>query len=154
MGRKKSLLAQDLESNLGPDMQKWLLKEMAQNRSRKQAKHKVTDALHRISCRLRGCSLQRMVVTFATNTVCNDACSVDVRAGSSSAQRGLQVYPYAANFAHGDQQSIVDDHDLRGTHNFVALAKSKPNVLMPPLLLQHCEEQGKPISNSTLAAGL
>lgn len=40
-GRKPSSLAADLGQNMEQSMQRWLLKEMAQNRSRKIAKHKV-----------------------------------------------------------------------------------------------------------------
>lgn len=41
VNKKRSALAEDLGETLGEELQQWLLREMAQNRSRKVAKRKV-----------------------------------------------------------------------------------------------------------------
>ena len=63
----------------------------------------------------------------------------------------MQVYPYGANFPHGAAHATVDGHDCRGTEDFVDLAINKPSLLLPPAIVKECEEQGKNISNATLA---
>ena len=147
----KGQLAKALADDHSPQLQRWLLMEMQQNRVKKVAKTKVRWS----GCRpgagaaARAChchsahgsswhSLQLNEVPSAVGSK-ESLSDVAVRESLTAGLTSLcapQLYPYGKRFLSPPDMShvVVDGHDLRGLPDFLHLIESSPVIMVRRLV--------------------